>query len=40
VPGSMRDEICGARPSEVKLAEVHTYGKSMRKLREVTVVGG
>jgi hypothetical protein len=31
---------CGARPSRVVLAEVHVYGKSMRKVREVVVVGG
>ena len=38
--GLLNDERCGARPSQVKLAEVHVYGKSMRKVREVTVLGG
>jgi hypothetical protein len=31
---------CGGKPSRVVLVEVHVYGKSMRKVREVTVVGG
>ena len=38
--GLLNNERCGARPSQVKLAEVHVYGKSMRKVREVTVLGG
>jgi len=38
--GGFRDEVrCNGRPSRVKLAEVSTYGKSMRKLRQVTVMG-
>jgi hypothetical protein len=31
---------CGGKPSRVALGEVHVYGKSVRKVREVTVVGG
>jgi hypothetical protein len=38
--GYRGDEVCGAVPSRVKLAEVSRYGKSVRKLREVTVMGG
>jgi hypothetical protein len=30
---------CWGRPARVVLAEVHVYGKSMRTLRQVTVVG-
>jgi hypothetical protein len=32
-------ERCQAPPSRVKLAEVARHGKSMQKLREVTVMG-
>jgi hypothetical protein len=38
--GGFRDNgKCRARPAHVKLVEVSYYGKSMRKLREVTVMG-
>ena len=33
-------KVCNAPPSKVKLAEVSRYGKSVIKLREVTVIGG
>jgi hypothetical protein len=38
--GLKGDGRCGGQPSRVVLAEVHVYGKSQRKVREVTVVGG
>jgi hypothetical protein len=38
--GHRGGEQCNAPPSRVKLAEVVRYGKSMQKLREVTVMGG
>jgi hypothetical protein len=33
-------ERCWGKPSKVTLAEVQFYGKSMRKVRELTVMGG
>jgi len=32
-------ERCGGEPSKITLADVQFYGKSMRKVREVTVLG-
>lgn len=33
------DARCRARPSQVILAEVRHYGKSLRKVREIVVLG-
>src|SRR5690348_5919253 len=38
--GTRYGVACNAKPSRVKLAEVSKYGRSMQKLREVTVIGG
>jgi hypothetical protein len=36
--GFRGDDKCRAKPSRVKLVEVSSYGKSTRRLREVTVL--
>jgi hypothetical protein len=38
--GFRGEQRCGGKPARVVLADVHIYGKSVRKVREVTVVGG